>query len=186
MRTYTPARRFLPVWLIRLLAGALAMGNGIGGTGTATQTLNATLQPVAELSVPATLTLSSGGTYFASFTGSLTVSYRARTTATGSGKITIQVSSDFTPAGGPSAAAGALSFTCGSADLGTPCSGSQTASTSAQTTAVTLPASACTGGGGSCSSDNPATAGVTFSLTDSPGYATGSYTAHVIFRISAT
>jgi hypothetical protein len=136
--------------------------------------------------VPTTLTLATGGVQFGSFTGTLAVSYRARTTPTGSGTITAQVSSDFSPTGGPSAAAGALTFTCGSAGLGTPCSGTHTASTTVQTTVVTLPASACTGGGGSCSSTDPATVNVNFSLTNDPHYSTGTYSAHVIFRISAT
>ncbi len=185
MGVSTPTR-FPRVWLTRLLMGALAVGNGIGGTGTATQTLNATLQPIGKLSVPASLTLTAGASKFAPFTGTLAVSYRARTTSTGTGTITAQVSSDFSPTGGPSAAAGALTFTCGSAGLGTPCSGTQTASTTVQTTVVTLPASACTGGGGSCSTSDPATVNVNFSLTDSPAYSTGSYSAQVILRISAT
>ena len=187
MGVSTPTR--LPrVWLTRLLAGALAIGHGIGGTGSAVQTLTATLQPIAKVSVPASLSLTTGGVQFAAFTGTLAVSYRARTTPTGSGTITAQVSSDFTPSGAssPSAAAGALTFTCGSAGLGTPCSGTQTASTTVQTTVVTLPASACTGGGGSCSSTDPATVNVNFSLTNDPHYSTGTYSAHVIFRISAT
>lgn len=174
-------------WLSGLLMGALAIGNGIAGTGSANETLDATLQPIAELSVPSPVGLSPGG-QFAPFTGTLTVSYKARTTPpnTGGGTITVEVSSDFTPSGGPSAAAGALTFTCGSAGLGTPCSGTKTASTTTQVTVVTLPASGCTGGGGSCSSSNPASVTVNFSLTDSPAYSPGSYLAQVILRISAT
>jgi len=173
------------VWLTRLAVGAWAVSHGLAGTGTSVQTLDATLQPIAEVSLPASLTLTSAS-QFAAFTGSLSINYRARTTATGGGTITLQVSSDFTPAGGPSAAAAALSYTCGGASLGTACSGPQTASTTAQTAVVTLPASACTGGGGSCSSSDPATVSLSFSLTDNPAYSTGSYSAQVILRISAT
>jgi hypothetical protein len=165
----------------------LAIGNGAGGTGSAVQSLSATLQPKGELSVPASLTLTAGASPFTPFTGNLAVSYRVRTTASGTGStgtITAQVSSDFSPAGGPSAAASALTYTCGSASIGTACSGTQTASTTTQTPVVTLPSSACTGGGGSCSGTNPASVDISFGLTDSPAYPTGSYSASVILRIS--
>ena len=179
-------RRPVSVWLPRLLASAVAIGSGIAGTGTAVQTLDATLQPIAKVSVPSSLSLTTIAGEFAAFTGSLTVSYRARTTASGGGTITIEVSSDFSPSGGPSAAAAGLTYTCSGASLGTACTGTQTASTTAQTPVVTLPTSACTGGGGACSSSDPATVSVNFSLANSPTYSTGSYSAQVILRISAT
>jgi hypothetical protein len=187
MTVSPPTRRILSVWLPRLLASAFAIGNVDGGTGSAVQAMSATLQPKGELSVPASLTLSAGASPFAPFTGNLAVSYRVRTTPSGTGStgtITVQVSSDFSPAGGPSAAAGSLTYTCGSASIGTACSGTQTSSTTTQTPVATLPASACTGGGGSCSGSNPASVAVSFSLTDSPAYPTGSYSASVIVRIS--
>jgi len=179
-------RRPCRPWLVRLLAGALAIGSGIGGTGSVNQTLNATLQPIAKLSVPASLSLTAGATGFSPFSGTLAVSYRARSTPTGGGTITVRVTSDFLPTGGPSAAAAALTYTCGNASLGTPCSGTQTASTTAQTLVLTLPASACTGGGGSCSASDPASLNVNLSLTDNPSYDTGSYSAQLTFTISAT
>jgi hypothetical protein len=178
-----PPRR---LWIYRLLAGVLAVANGSGGTGSMNQTLNASLQPVAKLSVPASLQLMPGATKFAPFSGAFAISYRARTTPAGTGLITVRVTSDFAPGGGPSAAAGALSYTCGSASLGTPCSGTQTASTTVQTPVLTLPSSACTGGGGACSASDPASVGLNLTLTDSPAYATGSYSASLTFTISAT
>jgi hypothetical protein len=114
------------------------------------------------------------------------VSYRARTTPVGGGSITLNVSSDLSPSGGPSAATGALAYTCSGATLGTACSGSQTASTTVQTPVLTLPASACTGGGGACSSQNPNSVNLSFTLTDNPVYAAGAYSAKVTFIISAT
>lgn len=188
MRTSSATRPLRQPWLTRLLVAALAIGNGIGGTGSLNQTLNATLSPIAKLSVPASLNLTAGATKFAPFSGTLAISYRARTTPTptGTGTITVQVSSDFLPTGGPSAAAAALSYTCGSATLGTPCSGTQTASTTVQTPVLTLPSSACTGGGGACSASNPASLNLNLTLTDDPGYATGSYSAQLKFTISAT
>ena len=186
MRTSSATRRLRQPWLTRLLVGALAIGHGIGGTGSVNQTLNAALSPIAKLSVPASLILTAGATKFAPFSGTLGVNYRARTTPGGSGTITLRVTSDFLPAGGPSAAAAALSYTCGSASLGTPCSGTQTASTTLQTPVLNLPASRCTGGGGPCSASDPASLNLNLTLTDNPGYATGSYSAQLTFTISAT
>jgi hypothetical protein len=50
---------------------------------------------------------------------------------------------------------------------------------------VTIPSSACTGGGGACSAADPNTATVGFSLLNDPNYQTGNYTAVVTFTISA-
>ena len=170
-------------WLCLL---TLAMIPASGSTGTGSQSLTATINPVGSLTVPASANLTTVGTTFHPFTGSLTVSYKARTTPVGGGSITVNVSSDFSPSGGPSAAGGALAYTCSAATLGTACSGSQTASTTVQTPVLTLPASACTGGGGACSSQNPNSVNLSFTLTDSPAYATGTYSAKVTFTISAT
>ena len=184
--TISSAGRFRQAWAIRLLAAGLAIGIGIGGTGSGNQTLNATLLPNAKLSVPASLNLTAGASKFAPFSGTLAISYRARTTPSGSGAITLQVTSDFLPAGGPSAAAAALTYTCGGASLGTACSGTRTASTTVQTPVLTLPSSACTGGGGACSASDPAALNVNLTLTDNPSYATGTYSAQLRFTISAT
>jgi hypothetical protein len=155
-------------------------------TGTATQTLSAQIDAVAELSVPSTLSVASGGTIFAAYTGNLTVSYRARTTAsTGSGSVTVKANADFSPSGGPSIASGALTYTCSSVTLGTACTGTQTTSTTSNTGVVTVGAGACTGGGGSCSSTNPNTVVAGFTLTDSPAFKTGSYSATLTFTASA-
>jgi len=181
-------RKYIPPrggWCLLLLV-LLPFPSG-GGTGNATQTLSAMITPGAVLSAPGSATLTHSQTTFQPFQASLAVSYEVRTSPTGSGgKITLQVTHDFTPAGGPSAASGVLTYTCGAANLGTPCSGTQTASTTAQTPLLTVPASACTGGGGSCSGQDPNSVNLTFTLTDNPAYATGSYSATVTFTISAT
>jgi hypothetical protein len=127
-----------------------------------------------------------GSQKFSPFTGTLPISYRVRTTPSGGGAVTVQVTSDFSPTGGPSAAAGAVTYSCGSASIGTACSGTQTASTTSQTPVLTLPASACTGGGGACSGNDPNSVTVTFTLTDNPAYSTGAYSAALTFVISAT
>jgi hypothetical protein len=156
------------------------------GVGTVNQTLLATIQPVAKLSLPPTVSLAPGATSFSTFNGAVPVSYRARTTPTGGGAITLQITSDFAPSGGPSVATGVLTYTCSGATLGTACSGTATASTSTQTPVLTLPASACTGGGGACSNQDPNSVSLNFTLIDDPGFATGTYSARVTLMISAT
>jgi hypothetical protein len=157
-----------------------------GATGSATQSLSASINPIGALTVPASASLSPGTIAFQPFTGNLTLNYELRTTPTGGGTIGLIVSSDFSPSGGPSIASGALAYSCSGASLGTACSGTQTVSTTTQTPVLTLPASACTGGGGACSNQDPNSVNLNFKLTDDPGYATGTYSAQITFVISAT
>src|ERR1035441_897132 len=172
--------------LAAALVFALPVATCPGATGTATETLNALIYPIAKLTVPSSVSLTAGAAKLSPFQASLPVTYRARTTPTGGGTMTLQVTSDFSPAGGPSAASGALTYTCTSANLGTACSGAQTASTTLQTPVLTLPASACTGGGGACSAQDPNSLTLNFTVVDDPRYDTGSYSAKVTFIISAT
>jgi hypothetical protein len=178
-----PIRRFR---LVLGLLGILPTATGLGSTGSTTQSLTAAIGAASQLTVASSATLTPGAGKFTPFQVTLPIGYWARTTPTGSGSITARVTADFTPTGGPSAANGMLTYTCASATYGAACSGSQTASTTAQTPVVTLPASACTGGGGACSAASPNTVNVNFSLTDSPTYTTGSYSAQITFTISAT
>jgi hypothetical protein len=175
----------LPSWRSAvLLAGIPALLNA--ATGTATQTLSAQITAISKLSIPGSLTVTHAGTTFVAYTGNLAASYRARTTAsTGSGSLTVKATADFSPTGGPSIAGGQLTYTCSSATLGTACSGTQTASTASQTNVVTVGASACTGGGGSCSSVDPNTVQTSFALVNDPALKTGSYSATLTFTASA-
>jgi hypothetical protein len=157
-----------------------------GATGSATQTLSAQINAIGKLSVPASFSVTNPGTTFAAYTGALAVSYRIRSTAsTGGGLLTVKATTDFSPAGGPSIAAGVVTYTCGSATLGAACSGTQTLSTTAQTSVVTAGAGVCTGGGGSCSTTNPNTVQTNFTLANSPTFMTGTYSATLTFTISA-
>jgi hypothetical protein len=156
-----------------------------GSTGSGSQSLNATIDPVGSITAPASASLTTSATTFQPFKGTITVDYKARTTPAGGGAITLNISSDFTPSGGPSAASGALTYTCSGATLGTACSGSQTASTTAQTPVLAMPGGVCTGGA-PCGNQNPNSVGLSFTLTDNPAYATGAYTAMVTFTISTT
>lgn len=149
------------------------------------QTVSVTLQPQGKVSVPSGLTLLKGAQAFTSYTGTMTVSFRARTTPATSATVTLRASSDFLPSGGPSLAAGDLTFTCGAAAYGTACSGAQTVSSTSQRTVVTLPPAACIGGGGGCSATDPATVQVSFQLANDPTVSTGTYGLPVVFTVSS-
>jgi len=179
--------------LVAVVALLLAPIRLEAATLTTTQTLKAVISPLGGLfSFPNSVTLTKTGTAFNNFTGSLSIQYRERTTqSTGGGTITVKATADFTPANGPSIASpphagDALTYTCSAATLGTNCSGPLTVSTAASTNVVTFSASECTGGGGSCSTANPNTVTVNFTLTDDPKYKTGSYSATLTFTISAS
>lgn len=153
--------------------------------GSQSQTLTVQTSPDGKLSVPSSASLTSAGTLFQPFTGNLLINYEVRTTPSGSASMTIQAASDFSPAGGPSVAAGNLTYTCGAASLGTACVGSTTVSASSQTSVVNIGSGTCTGGGGSCSSTSPNTVQMSFVLTNSPTFHTGAYTANLLLSISA-
>ena len=156
-----------------------------GDSITLTQSVSAQMEPAAKLAVPATVPLASSGGTFQPFSGTLTVSYRVRTSATGGGTIALEATSDFSPAGGPSILNGALTYACTSSTLGAPCAGRQTVLTGAQSPVLTIPPAVCTGGGGACSSADPNSLQVTFSLEDDSGAGTGTYASQIIFVISA-
>jgi hypothetical protein len=187
------------IWWLSLLAGLFAFGslpmNTHAQTILGTQTINLITQPDGLLyGFPNSVTLSKAGTLFNSYTGAVTIQYRARTTAvTGTGNITVQASTDFVCASGgpcigtPPTAGDALTYTCTGATLGSNCAGTQTVSTGVGTNVVTaIPAAACTGGGSPCSTADPNSVNLNFSLTDDPKYKTGSYSATLTFTISAT
>lgn len=152
-------------------------------TQTATQTLSATIMPYGKISVPSSIALRSSNTKFGDLSGSATISYWARTSTSSGSSITIQANSDFAPAGGPAASAVAIS--CSGATLGAGCSQHQVLSTSLQTTLVSIPSAACTGGGGVCSTQDPNSVLLTFSVPSKPSYKTGSYSAQITLTISS-
>ena len=169
---------------VAVFCGLLTVPAGVADTMTVSNSLNATISALGSLTVPGSANLTHSGTVFNAFAGTLAVQYRARTTAAGGGNLTMKITQDF-QTGGPSVAGGDLTYTCGAAGLGTACSLS-TASTSSATSVVTLPASACTGGGAPCSGTDPNTVMVTFTLANRPIVKTGTFTASVQFTVSAT
>ena len=167
---------------------ALALWANVCGRAATAQTsqgLTAQINPMGKLSVPGSVTLTTSGTTFLAYTGSLIASYKMRTTPGGSGSMTVQASADFTPAGGPTVSTGQLTYTCAAATLGTSCSGMQTISTTTQTPVVNAGAGICTGGGAPCSASNPNSVQMNFSLTNSPAFKTGTYSITLTFNVSA-
>ncbi len=154
------------------------------GTGTTTVSVNVAAEAALQVNT-ATTTLANVGTIFNAYTGTTNFSYKVRTTKTGgNGSITLQVTSDFSPANGPSVATpptggDAMTYTCTVAAPATACSGSLTSSTSAATNVAAFGANAHSANAGN-------TGSVAWSLTDDPTYQTGAYSATVTFTISAT
>lgn len=155
-----------------------------GNTGNTT--LSVTIPAEAGIRIDtATTMLTAAGAGFGNYTGTTQFTYKIRTTqATGNGTIQVQVTSDFSPANGPSVASppspgDALTYTCTVANPGTACAGTQTASTSTGTGVATF-----TAGASSASTGNSGS--LAWTLTNDPAYRTGSYTATVTFTISAT
>ena len=153
-------------------------------TLTTTQSVSVTVQAAGKLSVSSSASLVRGTAPFSDFTVTLPISYKARTTSSGSAASTVQASSNFSPSGGPSVSSGDLTYSCTSANLGTACSGTQTISTSSQTSVVSIPANTCMGGTG-CSSANPASMNLNFTVANSPTHQTGAFTVSLTFTISA-
>jgi len=184
---FTATKRRLPAWLRQMMILAVssifATVNSSGDVQSISQTLAASVASFGKLSVPATTTLRSASTRFdANLSGTLMVSYWARTSDSGGGSISMQASSEFSPSGGPSVST--VTYLCSGATLGSSCSGVQTLTTSSQTPVVSLPANACTGGGGPCSTQDPNTVLLTLSAPNKPKYKTGTYSTVITFTIS--
>jgi hypothetical protein len=153
---------------------------------TVTQSINVTLSPNGKLTVPSSITLLNGALAFSAFTAALPVLFRARTSESGVGSITVQATSDFSPAGGPSVNTGILTYTCAAALYGTACSGTQTIDTTSQRPVVNLPSNACTGGGRGCSPSDPASIDLQFRLENDVSIPTGTYSVQLTFTVSCT
>ena len=167
----------------------LLTGSALANTVSTPQTLAVSIGAAAVLSVNPVSMTTSGGTFSNSFTGSMLLSYKVRTsTSGGSANLQLKATADFSPAGGPSIASppspgDKLTYNCASASLGTNCSGPLTVSTSTGTNVLSIGAGACTGAG--CTGTNPQTQTLTFYLTNDPQYSTGTYQATLTFTASA-
>jgi hypothetical protein len=175
----------------RLLAGAcLLAAFGVSSAfgqfnPSGTTNVSVTVGAEAAIQVDSTGTpLTTTGGIFADFVGSTNFSYKVRTSRTsGSGAITVQITTDFSPTGGPSVQNAAngdtLKFGCTLNGVGTACSGLPTISFTAATTVAQFGANAR-------SSKNGDAGALAWTLTNDPAYEAGSYTATATFTISAT
>ncbi|MEO5923211.1 MAG: hypothetical protein ABIR70_05220 [Bryobacteraceae bacterium] len=149
---------------------------------TGTSTLQVAVGTEAKITVNTATTALTSSMAFGAYTGTTNFTYSFRTaTANGTGTIQVQITSDFSPAGGPSVGTppspgDTLAYTC-TVGTGTACSGSQTASASSQTSVATVGANAHIA---------DATGSVAWSLTNDPVYQTGTYNATATFTISAS
>src|SRR5262245_32584837 len=132
---------------IVMSALTLALSSIVVAQTTGTSTLSVTVPTEARIIVSTSNTTLTSASTFSAFTGTTNFTYSIRTSGTtGSGTIQLQITSDFSPAGGPSVASpptvgDALTYTC-TASAGTACSGAQTASTTSQTPVTTIGADA--------------------------------------------
>lgn len=161
--------------------------SGPSVTVTATQTLSAAISPKGKVSVSPAVSLVNSGTAFTTYSGALPVQFYIRTSPGSAGTITVQATSDFSPAGGPLVTSGNLTYTCSGPTLGTACAGTQTVSRTLQTPVLNVSSAGgtCTGGGGACSAAAPNSVSINLSLPNTPTFSTGTYSAQLTFTISA-
>ena len=159
-----------------LVAGAETASAQVTRTGTTTVTAN--IAADASITVSSPTTLSQGLGAFATFTGSTTVTFSIRTSKVGgSGSIVLQAA-EFSPAGGPTVAAGNLIYACsGTPSVGTACAGTQTASIAASTPVVSAIGTDAKASGTGVT--------VNWTLANSPLFSTGSYSSTVTFTLAS-
>jgi len=173
------------VAIVAIVSALMAISANAQWAGSGTTTVSVTVAAEAAIQVTtASTTLTNVGTIFNNYTGTTNFNYKVRTTKVGgAGSVTLEVTTDFSPAGGPSVgtpptAGDALSYTC-TAGYGTACSGPLNSSTSAATNVITFATNAHSAAAGNAGS-------VAWTLTDDPTYQTGAYSATVTLTISAT
>ena len=178
-------KRILSLTVLAVLIVASASAAQLGST-TGTTTISVSVGAEAGLTVnTATTTLAEVGGNFTAYTGTTGLTYYVRTTQnTGSGSITLKVTTDFAPAGGPSigsppTAGDKLAYTCTVSAPGSACVGSVTSSTSASTSVGTFGADAHSVFAGN-------TASTSWTLTNDPAYKVGTYNATITYTISAS
>ena len=162
--------------LIALLLPACAAAQS-----TDTTTLSVVVASAATISLDSSATTLTAGSTWGDYTGTTSGSIRMRTSKTGgAGSVTVEITSAWAT-GGPSLAAGDLTYTCTVAEASeaTACSGSVAASDSTATTVLSMGADGQT-------ADADDTFSVEWSLENRPSYSTGTYSATATFTVSAT
>jgi hypothetical protein len=171
------------VILLTGLGAVSAFGQTFAATGTTSLSVTVAAEASIAINTASTALTSSGG-LFADYTGTTNFTYKIRTTqVNGTGSIVLQITSDFGGTGGPKVASppsagDALTYVCTTAASGTPCSGAQTASTTATSSVATFSSDAHSVKAGDAGSVN-------WTLTNDPAYTTGPYSATATFTISA-
>jgi hypothetical protein len=172
---------------MNILALACVLLTVSGMAFAQTTTLSVAIGPEASLTVNTSTSsfTTADSTFSSDYISTTNLTYKIRTTkTTGTGNITLKVTTDFAGTGGPSvavppSAGDTLTYLATVSAPGTAATGSQTASTTASTSVGTF-------GGGASSLKAGNTASVAWDLTNDPVYGTGTYTATVTFTISAT
>jgi hypothetical protein len=162
--------------VLAVCAAATPASAQVTRTGSTNVTANVAADASIAVSSPTTLTQGAGA--FATFTGSTTVTFSIRTSKVGgSGSIVLQAA-EFSPAGGPTVAAGNLTYTCsGAPSVGSACAGTQTASVSSTTPVLS--------GVGTDAKANGTGLTVNWTLANSPLFSTGSYSSTVTFTLAS-
>jgi hypothetical protein len=169
--------------LALLLAASSALAQTWGTTGTTL--LSVTVGNEALISVNSPTTFSTS-TAFADYTGTTNLSYKIRTSKGGTGgSITLEITTDFGPAGGPTVGGTQLTtgdnptYVCNASSPATPCTGAVTPSTSSATAVYTFGADSHSAKAGNAGS-------VTWTVPNDPLYPSGTYQATATFTISTT
>jgi hypothetical protein len=162
----------------------LALGLAPAAFAASTTSVTVAVGAEASLTVSAATPLTEAGN-FANYTGATTFTYLIRTTpSTGTGSVTLKVTTDFAPTGGPSVATPAtgdsLTYSCTATGTSTPaaCSGPITALTTAYTNVLTV-------GADKHSTLAGDTGTVNWTLTNDPNYKVASYSSTVTFTVAA-
>lgn len=175
-------KKLLVVTVLAIVALAPCAFAQLAPSQNSTVTVNVASE--ALISLPTNVTLTSASP-FADYTGTTSFTYYIRTSkASGSGSITLKVSTDFAPAGGPSVvtpptAGDALTYTPTVSMPGTAATGPLTASTTTATSVGSFGTAASSAKAGNSAS-------VAWDLTNDPLYSTGVYAATILWTISAS
>lgn len=170
--------------LLAAVVTALLASSAFSQTTSPTSQVLVNVAAEAALTVPTDATLTSTGTNFADYKGTSTFTYFIRTTqSTGTGSITLKVTSDFSPSGGPSVA---TPPTSGDALTYVPTVSSPASSATVQTASTSAGTNVASFGAGAHSTKSGNSGSVDWTLTNDPVYSTGAYSATVTWTISAT
>jgi hypothetical protein len=178
-------KKILALASVLLLAASLSFAQG---TPTATTTLNLTVGAEAGI-VMGTTTAFTSTPPFGNYLATTGLTYFIRTSSGGSGAISLQVTSDFGPSGGPSVLTpptpgDALTYTSTVAQPGA--GGSSVSVTTPLTASTTLATNVATFTSNSQSLKAGNSASVSWDLTNDPLYLAKAYSATVTFTISAS